>query len=234
MEARVNLVRGGEAVRGVGVDDARQRRSRRILVLYLGGNAVDRVDQHGHGQLMQVAVVEDAAARRYLKGALLLARGQLYELTVGDHLQPEQAPQDDERPAAKDQRTEAKSAAAAVPRRLRAWSAGSVRTRSPSTGTGSLCQVCNDYCCMRTCAITGAPGPRSISNPLSGRTTCPGCGASMPSRRASRSSRFRSQSCASAQAKLTILLLELSPAAASPPRRGSQSRSKRSAASRIA
>ncbi len=41
------------------------------------GVGVDGVDLHGHGQLVQVAVVEHAAAGSYLKGALLLPVGAL-------------------------------------------------------------------------------------------------------------------------------------------------------------
>ena len=215
------------------MDDAGERRGRRVLVVDLARYAIDRVDEDRHRQLVQIAVVEHAAARRHLKGALLLARRKLHIFTVGGHLQPDQPQQISSAQPAKISATK-KSAAAAVPQRLRDWSAGLVRTRTPSTELApffafsvrrwigewqvqlcltksrddltvpantdrkcSLCQTCNSYCCMRTCAITGVPGPRSVSRPLSGRTTCPGRGASIPSRRATRSSRFRSQSCAS-------------------------------------
>ena len=70
---------GGQGVRGG------------LLVGDLRGIGVDGVDQHGHGQLVQVAVVEDAAARRHLKGALLLLLGALDELLVAHDLEPEEA-----------------------------------------------------------------------------------------------------------------------------------------------
>ncbi len=44
----------------------------RLLVVNLGRHGIDGVRLHGHGQFAQVAVVEDAAARSHLKGALLL------------------------------------------------------------------------------------------------------------------------------------------------------------------
>ena len=47
-------------------------------------------DLHGHGQLVQVAVVEHAAARSNLKGALLLLFGALHKLLVADDLEPEE------------------------------------------------------------------------------------------------------------------------------------------------
>ncbi len=43
-----------------------------VLVVDLIGDGIDGVDLHRHGQLTHVAVVEDATAWRYLKGALLL------------------------------------------------------------------------------------------------------------------------------------------------------------------
>ena len=54
------------------------------------GIGVDGVDLHGHGQLAQVAVVENAAARSHLKGALLLLFGALHVFLVAHDLQPEE------------------------------------------------------------------------------------------------------------------------------------------------
>ena len=70
---------GGEGVRGG------------LLVVDLGGIGVDGVHLHGHGQLAQVAVVEHAAARSHLKGALLLLLGALDEFLVAHDLEPEEA-----------------------------------------------------------------------------------------------------------------------------------------------
>jgi len=55
------------------------------------------------GELMHVAVVEHAPTRRYFKGALLLASGQLHIFTVSGHLQPHQPHEDEQCPAGKDQ-----------------------------------------------------------------------------------------------------------------------------------
>jgi hypothetical protein len=49
-----------------------QRAGEARLVVNFSGDGVDGVDLDGHGQFVQVAVVENAAARSYLKGALLL------------------------------------------------------------------------------------------------------------------------------------------------------------------
>ena len=77
-----------------------------LLVVDLGGVGVDGVDLHGHGQLVQVAVVEDAAARSHLKGALLLLVGALHVLLVVDDLQPEEAAGDGAGPEKKEEADE--------------------------------------------------------------------------------------------------------------------------------
>ena len=69
-----------------------------FLVVDLGGNGVDGVDLHGHGQLVHVAVVQDAAAGSDLKGALLLLLGALHIFVVANDLQPEQPRGDGEGP----------------------------------------------------------------------------------------------------------------------------------------
>ena len=72
VEAMGDLVFAGQLVFGVGVYDRGQRACSGFLIVNLGGHRVDGVDLHGHGELVHVAVVENAAARRNLKGALLL------------------------------------------------------------------------------------------------------------------------------------------------------------------
>ena len=83
-----------------------------LLVVDFGGDGVDGVDLHGHGELAQVAVVEDAAARRDLKGALLLLLGALDVFGVANDLEPEEAGGDGDRPRAERTGTQARSAPA--------------------------------------------------------------------------------------------------------------------------
>ena len=70
---------------------AARARAAACLSAIFAGIGVDRVDQHGHGQLAHVAVVKNAAARSYIKGALLLLFGALYEVLVAHDLKPEEA-----------------------------------------------------------------------------------------------------------------------------------------------
>ena len=74
----------GSACLRIGVDDGGQRARRGFLVVDLRGNGVDGVDLHGHGQFVQVAVVENAAARRDLKGALLLLLRRAPRIPCGE------------------------------------------------------------------------------------------------------------------------------------------------------
>ena len=53
---------------------------------------------------MQIAIVEDAAPRRDLKGALLLPGSTVYKILVMDHLQPDQTATDQGDPADKEER----------------------------------------------------------------------------------------------------------------------------------
>ena len=71
---------------------------RLVFVFDFVGDGVDGVDLHGHGEFAHVAVVEDAAARRDLKGALLLALCALNVVGVVNELKPEEADGDGERP----------------------------------------------------------------------------------------------------------------------------------------
>ncbi len=66
------------------MDDGGEDACGRLLVVDLGGHGVDGVDLHGHGQLAHVAVVKNAAAGSYLKGALLLLLGALNVFAVAD------------------------------------------------------------------------------------------------------------------------------------------------------
>jgi hypothetical protein len=111
-QARGNLLLGGLRVIAGRYAPARPAHARRLLVVDLGGHGVDGVHLHGHGQLAQVAVVEYAAARSYLKGALLLLawarsmklRGEQPEARRGGtqsamaHEQKEQADKPEARP----------------------------------------------------------------------------------------------------------------------------------------
>ena len=72
-------------------------------------------DLHGHGQLAQVAVIEHAAARSYLKGALLLPLGALHVLAVTHYLKPEK-PKDDQ--SGPDEEKQADKPEARQPERL--------------------------------------------------------------------------------------------------------------------
>ena len=101
-----DLLFGGLGVVGVGVDNRGQGVSRRLLVVNLAGNGEDRVHLHGHGQLVQVAVIEHAAARIHFEGPLLLLFGALDVLLVAHHLQPEEAKGDQNRPDQKKQADE--------------------------------------------------------------------------------------------------------------------------------
>ena len=78
------------------------RAARPCLVVDLGGNGVDGVDLHGHGQFVQVAVVENAAARSDFKRALLLLLRALDVFVVTDDLQPEETCRDGECPEEKE------------------------------------------------------------------------------------------------------------------------------------
>ena len=53
---------------------------------------------------MQIAIVEYAATRRDLKGALLLPGGTVHKILVMDHLQPDQAAADQTDPAGEEKR----------------------------------------------------------------------------------------------------------------------------------
>jgi hypothetical protein len=102
-EAGGNLLFRGLVVVRVGVDQGGQGMRGGLLVVDLGGNGVDGIDLHGHGQFAQVAVEKHAAPRSDLKGALLLLLGALLELVVAHHLQPEQAEENGAHPKQKKQ-----------------------------------------------------------------------------------------------------------------------------------
>jgi len=76
VEAGEDLRLRGEVILRVGVDDlGEELRGVGAVVAELGGDGVDRVDEDGHAELAEVAVVEDAAAGSDFKGALLLSGG---------------------------------------------------------------------------------------------------------------------------------------------------------------
>ena len=80
------------------MNDRGQRARGRRLVVDLGGNGEDRIHLHRHRQLAQIAVIEHAAPRRHLKGALLLLGRALHVLVVAHHLKPEEAKDNQNRP----------------------------------------------------------------------------------------------------------------------------------------
>ncbi len=90
-----------------------------FLVVDLRRNGIDGVDLHGHGEFVHVAVVENAAAGRNLKGALLLLLGALNVFVVADDLQPEEARGNGTRPRRERSRRQAKNAPASWA--WRAW-----------------------------------------------------------------------------------------------------------------
>ena len=103
VQARGYLVLSGQCIFRIGVHQRGQRARSGRLVGYLGRIGVNGVGQNGHGQLAQVAVVENAAARGHFNGALLLFLGALHELLMAHNLQPEQAPRDGAGPQEKEQ-----------------------------------------------------------------------------------------------------------------------------------
>ena len=98
-----NLLLGGLRVVGVGVDNCGQRMGGRQLIRDLVGHGEDGVHLHRHGQLAQVAVIEHAAARSHVEGALLLLPGALLEFAVKHHLKPEEANGNQNGPEEKEQ-----------------------------------------------------------------------------------------------------------------------------------
>ena len=105
-EAGGDLRLGGLRVFRIGVDQGGKGARGGGVVVDLGGVGVDGVDLNGHCQLAQVAVVEHAAARRDLEGALLLLLGAVDELAVADDLQPEEAGGDGAGPKEKEEADE--------------------------------------------------------------------------------------------------------------------------------
>jgi hypothetical protein len=76
---------------------------------------------------VQIAVVEDSAARRNLKGTLLLPRCAFYKILVMNYLQPYQAATNQADPADKEERNMQQAKTAMDGSRL-------YRTRRRSTG----------------------------------------------------------------------------------------------------
>ena len=105
-EPRGNLLLSGLRIVGVSVDEGGEGVRRGLLVVDLGGHRVDGVGLDGHGQLTEVAVIEDAAAGSHLKGARLLLLGAVNKLLVTDDLEPEEAAANDAGPDEKEQADE--------------------------------------------------------------------------------------------------------------------------------
>ena len=90
IQASGNLLLGGLRVVRVDVHNCGQRMGGRLLIRNLGGHGKDGVHLHRHGQLAQVAVIEHAAPRSNVKGALLLLPGALQKFAVMHYLKPEE------------------------------------------------------------------------------------------------------------------------------------------------
>jgi hypothetical protein len=102
-EACGNLYLGCLDIVGVDVNDCGESMGGGLLVCNLGGHGEDRVHLHGHGQLVQIAVIEHAPARSHLEGALLLPLCALHVLLVAHHLEPEEAQDNQDGPNQKEQ-----------------------------------------------------------------------------------------------------------------------------------
>ena len=103
LEAIQDLVFAGLRVIGIGVNQRSDLARGFGLVGNLRGIGVNRIGLHGHGQLVQVAVVENAAARRHFKRALLLLLRALHEFLVAHDLQSEEPGRDGAGPEEKKQ-----------------------------------------------------------------------------------------------------------------------------------
>jgi hypothetical protein len=103
VQARGDLVLRGQRIFGIGVHQRGQRARCGRLVGNFRRIGVNGVGQNRHGQLAQVAVVENAAAWSHFKSALLLFRCALHELLMAHDLQPEQASRNGAGPQEKEQ-----------------------------------------------------------------------------------------------------------------------------------
>ena len=83
---------------GVLAGHAGQQRRGGLLVGDFTGHGEDRIDLNGHGQRLPVAVVNNAALRRDLHRALLLAIRPLHPFAIVQHLQNGQPHHNDQRP----------------------------------------------------------------------------------------------------------------------------------------
>src|ERR1700733_426942 len=111
VQALGNFVFGGLCVSWIDVSEAGEgaRVGGLIFVVDLIGDCIDRVDLDRHGQLAHVAVVENAAARRHLKGALLLLLRALDVVVVANQLQPKETRRDGKSPKKKEKADEPKA-----------------------------------------------------------------------------------------------------------------------------
>src|SRR5271165_203578 len=93
VQARKDLLLRSEAISGIGVNYfCKSGGSLRPVRADFGGHGIDRVYKYRHRQLMQIAIVENAATRSHLKAPLLLLRGTLDEFLMAKDLQPGETP----------------------------------------------------------------------------------------------------------------------------------------------
>ena len=106
IQAGGDLIRRGSRVLGIDVHDGGKSARGGRFVGDLAGIGVDGVYKDGHRQLAHVAVIQDAAPRGYLKGALLLLCCALDEVLMAHDLKPEEAPGDSAGPNEEDEADE--------------------------------------------------------------------------------------------------------------------------------
>jgi hypothetical protein len=100
VDAMEDLCRFGVVIGRVGVEDGGERLGDggAALIGDIARDCIDGVDRDSHGELVQVAVIEDAATGSDLKGALLLQGCARYPLTMPNHLKPDEAAADEHDP----------------------------------------------------------------------------------------------------------------------------------------
>ena len=103
VETIENLLLSGLRIVGINVNDGRECVRGGRLVVDLNRHGKDRVHLHRHGQLVQIAVVQNAAPRRDFKRALLLLLRALNEFLMANNLEPEKTACDRAGPKKKEQ-----------------------------------------------------------------------------------------------------------------------------------
>jgi hypothetical protein len=104
-----NLILAGLRVVRVAMHDGCEHPRCFLFVANLGGIGVNGIGLYGHGQFVQVAIVENAAARRDLKGALLLLLRPIRVFLMANNLQHKQAACNRARPKHKEKADEPKA-----------------------------------------------------------------------------------------------------------------------------